>query len=420
MCKAKRSKACKVALFLAVAAALLAIVGVASAADPKKIKIGLIYSQSGPLASIGELCMNGHKFAADRINAKGGIKSLGGAQLEFVVADAESKPQVAMSAVEKLITKDKVAAIMGPFSSGLSFAATQIAEKHKTPIIIPIAVADKITERGFKYTFRCSMKASQNARDSLNFLKWLGEKTGKKPKTVALLTEDTLWGQSSAKAWKAMVPEYGYKIVAELSYSKTTQDVSPTIAKLKAAKPDVVLQISYTPDAILITRTMFDQNFNCMGRLPSGGGHTDPRFVKALGKMVNYIMINRLYDPSIKGPGDKNQRINAEYKKKHGYDMDDYSGPAYDATWVLADALERAKSTDRNKIRDALATTNIKFENSETLRPFTYKFDKTGQAPAETVFAQYQDQKSVFIYPEKYAAGKPVWPMPTWKERGLR
>jgi branched-chain amino acid transport system substrate-binding protein len=420
MCEVKRSKACKVALFLAVAAVLLATAGVATAAEPKKIKIGLLYSQSGPLASIGELCMNGHKFAADRINAKGGIKSLGGAQLEFVVGDAESKPQVAMSAVEKLITKDNVAAIMGPFASGLSFAATQIAEKYKTPIIIPIAVADKITERGFKYTFRCSMKASQNARDSLNFLKWLGKKTGKEAKTVALLTEDTLWGQSSAKAWKAMMPEYGYKIVAELSYSKTTQDVSPTIAKLKAAKPDVVLQISYTPDAILITRTMFDQNFNCMGRLPSGGGHTDPRFVKALGKMVNFIMINRLYDPSIKGPGDKNQRVNAEYKKKYGYDMDDYSGPAYDATWVLADALERAGSTDRKKIRDALATTNLEFEKSETLRPFTYKFDKTGQAPAETVFAQYQDQKSVFIYPEKYAAGKPVWPMPTWKERGLR
>ena len=101
MCEVKRSKACKVALFLAVAALLLAIAGVASAADPKKIKIGPLYSQSGPLASIGELCMNGHKFAADRINAKGGIKSLGGAQLEFVVADAESKPQVAMSAVEK-------------------------------------------------------------------------------------------------------------------------------------------------------------------------------------------------------------------------------------------------------------------------------------------------------------------------------
>lgn len=420
MCKKNRLRAFKATLFVAVTAALLVTANAVVAAELKEIKIGLLYSESGPLAPIGELCMNGHKFAADRINAKGGIKSLGGAKLKFVVADAESKPEVAMSAVQKLITKDKVVAVMGPFSSGLSFAATQIAERHKTPIIIPIAVADKITERGFKYTFRCSMKASQNARDSLKFLKWLGEKTGTKPKTVALLTEDTLWGQSSAKAWKAMCPKFGYKVVAALSYSKKTQDVSPTIAKLKAAKPDVVLQISYTPDAILVTRTMFNQNFNCMGRLPSGGGHSDPRFVKALGKMVNYIMVNRLYDPSIKGPGDKNQKRNSEFKKKYGADMDDFSGPAYDATWVLADALERAGSTDRDKIRDALSKTNIEFTKGETLRPFTYKFDETGQAPAETVFVQYQKDKSVFIYPEKYSAGKPVWPMPTWKKRGLR
>ena len=242
----------------------LAFAGMANAASDE-IKIGLVYSQSGPLASIGELCLNGHKLAAERINAKGGIN---GSKIRFVIADAESKPEVAMAAVEKLITRDGVAAIIGPYSSGLAFAATQIAEKYKTPILIPVAVADKITERGFKYTFRLNMKASQNAQLSLDFLKWISEKTGKAPKTLGLLTEDTLWGQSSAKAWKAMMPKYGYKVVADLSYSKTTQDVSPTISKLKAAKPDVVLQISYTPDAILITRSMFDAGFKLYGTSP--------------------------------------------------------------------------------------------------------------------------------------------------------
>lgn len=410
----------KGAVCLVAAAFLLGYVGGIAFAQTKEIKVGLVYSQSGPLASIAALCLNGHKFAAERINAEGGIKSLGGAKLTFVVADAESKPEVAMSAVEKLITKDNVVAIMGPYASGLAFTATQIAEKYKIPIVVPVAVADDITQRGFKYTFRTNYKASKNARDSLDFLKWIGEKTGKKPQTVAFLTEDTLWGQSSAKAWKAMMPEYGYKIVAELSYSKTTQDVSPEIAKLKAAKPDVVLQISYTPDAILITRTMFDQNFDCMGRVPSGGGHTDPAFIKALGKMADFIIVNHLYHPSIKGPGDKNQKANEEYKRKYGVDMDDYSAPAYDATWVLASALERAGSTDPKKIRDALAATNMEFAKSPTLRPFNYRFDETGQAPAIGVFTQFQNEKLAVIWPEEFAAAKPIWPMPTWKDRGLR
>ena len=113
-------------------------------------------------------------------------------------------------------------------------------------------------------------------------------------------------------------------------------------------------------------------------------------------------------------------KVNEEYKKKFGKDMDDFSTPSYDATYVLVDALRRSNSTDRQKIRDALTKTDIKFEKSETLRPFTYKFDETGQVPATGVFTQFQGEKLVVIWPEKYAAAAPIWPMPTWKDRGLR
>ena len=390
------------------------------AAAQQEIKIGLVYCVSGPLASIGRLMMNGHEFAVEEINAKGGIKSLGGAKIKLVIGDTESKPEVAMSVAEKLITQDNVVAILGPYSSALAFPTTQIAEKYKTPILLSGPVGDQITERGFKFTFRTVFKATTNAQLSLDYMKMMGDKTGARPKTVALLYEDTLWGQSTAKAWKGLVGKYGYEIVADEPYSKTTQDISPTISKLKAAKPDVVLQCSYTTDAILITRTMFDLDFNCMGRIPSGGGHTDAEFPKALGKLANYIIINQHYHPSLKGPGNKNEVENEKYKKKYGLDMDDYSGPSYDSTWVLADGLERAASTDRQKLRDAIAATNLNVNNSPLLRPFPYRFDEAGQAPATGVFSQFQNEKLVAVWPEEYAAAKVIWPMPTWKQRGLR
>jgi branched-chain amino acid transport system substrate-binding protein len=386
----------------------------------QEIKIGVVYSMSGPLASIARLLVNGHEFAMEEINARGGIKSLKGAKLKVILGDAESKPEVAMSVAEKLITQDNVVALLGPYSSALAFPTTQIAEKHKTPILLSGPVADQITERGFKYTFRTVFKATYNSQQSLEYMKWIGDKTGAKPKTVALLYEDTLWGQSQAKTWKALIPKYGFEMVADEPYSKTTQDISPTISKLKAAKPDVILQCSYTTDAILITRTMYDLDFNCMGRIPSGGGHTDDEFPKALGKLANYIIVNSHYHFSLKGPGNKNVIVSEKYKKKYGRDMDDYSGPSYDITWVLADALERAASTDRQKLRDALAATNLTIHNSPLLRPFPYKFDENGQAPATGVFSQFQDAKLTTVWPEEYAASKVVWPMPTWKQRGLR
>jgi branched-chain amino acid transport system substrate-binding protein len=407
-------------LFLTIICLLAFISTPPKAAAQQEIKVGLVYSMSGPLASIARLMVNGHEFALEEINAKGGIKSLKGAKIRFILGDAESKPEVAMSVAEKLITQDGVVAVMGPYSSALAFPTTQIAEKHKTSILLSGPVGDQITERGFKYTFRTVFKATTNAQISLDVMKWAGDKTGVRPKTVALLYEDTLWGQSTAKAWKSLAGKYGFEIVADEPYSKTTQDISPTISKLKAAKPDVVLQCSYTTDAILITRTMYDLDFNCMGRIPSGGGHTDAEFPKALGKLANYILVNQHYHPSLKGPGNKNQIENERYKKKYGVDMDDYSGPSYDTTWVLADALERAASTDRQKLRDAIAATNLNINNSPLLRPFPYRFDEAGQAPATGVITQFQNEKLVVVMPEEYAAAKMVWPMPTWKQRGLK
>ena len=397
------------------------IFSVPAFAAAKEIKIGLIYPVSGPIASIGKLCVNGHEFAVNQINAQGGIKSLGGAKIKLIIADTEGKAEVGMAETEKLIKKEKVVAIMGAYQSGVTFPTTQVAEKYKTPYIVPLAVADPITDRGFKYTFRTNFKATWNARYSFEILKWLGESTGKMAKTVVILYEDTLWGQSTAKTWKKCVGEYGFKLVGDFPYSKAVSDISPTITKIKSLKPDSVFQCSYTTDAILITRTMYELDFNCMARIPSGGGHSLPAFIEAVGDQAENIIVNMIFHHSLKGPGTKIQDTNAKYKNIYKKDMADYAATAYDATWVLKDALERAASTDRDKVRDAISKTNINIHNSPVIQPYDFNFDETGQCTgAIGVATQYQNGKMISIYPGEFAAAKPLYPMPTWKERGLR
>jgi branched-chain amino acid transport system substrate-binding protein len=405
-------------LFLLVFLAI-GLTAVPSSGQPKSVKVGVIVSKTGPMAFVGKDAVMGYEYGVDRINAAGGIKSLGGAKLELVVRDNESKPEVGMSETERLV-KEGTPILMEGGVSSIGFAVTQVSEKHKTPMIVPMSVADGITERGFKYVFRLVFKASWTARDALNFSKWLGETGGKKIQTVAILNEDTLWGESTSAAWKKIIPSYGFKLLGDFPYSSKTQDVSTTISKLKALSPDAVLQVSYLNDAILITRTMHEMDFNCMARITIGGGHSDPRYFQNVKDLANYIYILHMWHHTIKGPGTKIQDINSEFKKKYGEDITDWGSYCYDAIIVLVDALERAGSTDREKIREALAKTNLTMANSDLLHPFPMKFDEAGQAPSVGVITQVQKEGEFTVWPAEFSGKKPIYPIPTWKERGLR
>ena len=397
----------------------IGVAAVPSSGQPKSVKVGVIVSKTGPMAFMGRDALMGYEFGVDKVNAVGGIKSMGGAKLDLVVRDNESKPDVGMSETERLV-KEGIPILMEGGVSSIGFAVTQVAETYKTPMIVPLSVADGITERGFKYIFRLVFKAEWTARDTLECAKWLGESHGKKGLTVAILNEDTLWGESTSKAWKKMISNYGFKLVGDFPYSSKTQDISPTISKLKAVNPDILLQCSYLNDAILITRTMHEMEFNCLARMPCGGGHSDPRFFQNVKDLADYIFVLHMWHHTIKGPGTKIQDINSEFKKKYGENITDWGSYCYDAIIVFADALERARSADREKLREALAKTNLTMANSDIIHPFPMKFDETGQAPAISPVTQVQKGEEFTVWPPEIAAKKPIFPMPTWKERKLR
>jgi branched-chain amino acid transport system substrate-binding protein len=403
-----RRKSLVTSLGMVLSVTLILMTSAVWAAEVNEIKIGAVLPMTGFLGPIGKEEAVGHSFAIDKVNAAGGIKSLGGAKAKLLVMDTESKDENAISQTERLITNEKVAVITGCYGSSAAYVATMIAEKYNTPIILPYAVADKITGRGFKNVFRICFMASSNSEDNYKLLKWLGETTGIHAKTVGFLYEDTLWGQSSAKAWKELADKYGLKIVADVSYAGGSKDFTAQILKLKIASPDVMLELSYIHDGILIVRTMKDLGFKPkMARISIG--HNEDQYYEATKGLNENVFVNAAWFRSLNIP--KAQVLNKAYQDRYGKPIGDGGALSYMATVVAIDAIERAGSPDPGKIREALAMTNMVPQESENVLPYVIKFDKTGQIKeAPTCFAQFIKEEPMAVYPPKYAAVKPIWP----------
>jgi branched-chain amino acid transport system substrate-binding protein len=378
------------------------------------IKVGILLPLSGSVAPIGQNNRRGHELAIDEINAAGGIKSLGGAKLVMVDGDTQGTPNVGIQETEKL-AQQGVVAILGAYQSSVTFPTTQIAEKLQVPFIDPVAIADKITEgRNFKYTFKVSPKASWYARDQLAFVKWVGEKTGNPVKSVVLMFEDTLFGQATSKGQAHFAAEYGIEVLDKVPYPKDTPDMTATISRIKSLNPDALVLVSYISDAVLITKTMKELGVN-IPILGTSAGHIDPAYVANLGELANFSFTVGEWNPDLKKAGAAD--INERFEKKFGIPMNGHAAETYMSTMVLRDALERAGSTDRKKLRDALAETEIC--GDKNLLPYDcIKFDESGQSPqGQLTILQVQDGEFVSVWPEAIAAAEVVWPVPAWDNR---
>lgn len=382
-----------------------------------EVVIGLVYPTTGAVSVIGQAMVNGHNLAADYINAAGGIKSLGGAKLIFKVGDTQGKPEIGISQVRRLVEQEKVSAIMGAYQSGVTLPTTQLAEELQVPHLVPIGAADNISERGFKYTFKISPKGSLASYAELDFLKEMSDTSDSEVKTVAFVYIDNLYGQQQTEVLKKIMPEYPFEIVADLAYPENTSDVSGVIAKLKAANPDVVLQSSYVQDGILLSRALNDQNWSPpKAWMGFGGNAADPQFFESVGNQAENYFTLTFWTPGLVLPETAGlEKAVSEYKSRYGSAMDEYSAVAYTATYVLADAIERAASIVPEDIRNALTTTDIKVGTEGNLFHFDITFPPDGQTPSNFIVAQYRSDlnKSVKVWPvDSPDDFKPVWPAP--------
>ncbi|MCL5046270.1 MAG: ABC transporter substrate-binding protein [Actinobacteria bacterium] len=401
----------------------LALTGCSKKGEDKKseenvIKVGVLQPLSGDKATLGLNGRKGWDMAIDEINEAGGIKSLGGAKIKTIYADTRGDAKIGMSEAERLITKEGVVALMGAHQSSVTYPSTEVAEKYQIPYIVPVAIMDEITERGFKYTFRIAPKASQYAQDQIKFVADMSKASGKEAKKLALVFENSDWGQSSAKGWRKEAPKYGLEIVLDEAYPSSASDLMPVVMKIKKAQPDVIVFNSYTSDAILLNNGIAEQKINTFGMIGGGSGHADPEYIKNTGKNSNFHFDLTEWAPDIGRPFVKEK--NEKFKKLHGFDLYGEAAENYAAGYVLADALERAASKDPKKIRDALAQTKLTNSPGLILPYDRIEFDQNGQnTAASLIIIQIQDGKRKTIWPPVATPpeNKAVWPVPKWEER---
>ena len=398
------------AVLVAAALAVPSFAPQAAAADD--IKVGILLPLSGPIAPIGQNNRRGHVLAIEDINAAGGIKALGGAKLVIVDGDTQGNPRVGIQEAEKL-ARQGVVTIMGAYQSNVTFPSTQTAEKLGVPYIDPVAIADSITEgRKFRYTFKIAPKASWYARDQLAFVKAM---SAKKPiKRVVLMYEDTLFGQSTSAGQEKSAKEAGIEILAKIGYPAESPDMTPTVSRVKQLNPDAILFVSYIADAVLITKTMKELGVD-IPILGTSAGHIDPAYIANLGPLAEYSFTVGEWNPDLKKTGAAD--LAKRFQAKFGTAMNGHAAETYQATMVLADALERAKSTDRAKVRDALAQTSLC--GAKNILPYEcVKFDESGLSPqGQLVMLQVQKGKFVTVWPPEVAAAQPVYPVPAWSAR---
>ena len=407
-----------VRLCLAVAVAVLVLGnGAGLQAAEKVVRIGNIIPLSGPSASVGEQGRNAREMAVEEINAAGGIKSLGGAKLEMLYADSESKPEKGVSEAERMINTEKVHILTGCWNSAVTYPTTAVAERYGIPFVVPVSVADKITEQGFKTVFRIAAKDSWWTRDQFAFLKDMQAEFKTEIKTLAFVYENGDWGKGFAGQWRALAEKNGYKIVLDEPYPSTTTDLSPVVQKIRRARPDVLMLVSNAADAILLTNTLADYKVKPKAIIASGGGHADPSFMKATGNNARYLFDIVEWETDVNKPGVK--EINEKFKARYGYNLAGESVDAYIAMYVIKDALERAGSLDPVKIRESLAKTNLRSGPAMIASYDAIEFDATGQNKhAALSIVQINDLgnglERITVWPKgaRRAGYTPVFPMP--------
>ncbi|SDP67425.1 ABC transporter substrate-binding protein [Desulforhopalus singaporensis] len=331
--------------------------GPVSSLAAQTVKVGNIIPLSGPSATVGQQGKNAREMAVAEINEAGGIKSLNGAKLELIYADSESKPEKGVAEAERLINTEKVNVLTGCWNSSVTYPTTAVAERYGIPFVVPVSVADKITDQGFKNVFRIAAKDSWWTRDQFTFLKDLQTEFGSEIKKLAFVYENGDWGQGIAGNWKKLAEEAGYEVVLDEPYPSTATDLSPVVQKIRRSRADVLMMVSNAADAILLTNTLAEYKVKLKAMISSGGGHADPSFIEATGRNAQYLFDIVEWETDVNRAGAA--EANAKYKSLYGSNLTGEAVDAYLAMYIIKDALERAASLDPAKIREALAQTDL-------------------------------------------------------------
>jgi len=412
-------------LFVAVTAACIAAVSALPALAAGTVKIGVIYPLTGNAASAGQSAKDAVELGVEIVNgvhpelkampldATGGLPNLGGAKIELANADHQGDPQVGQSQTLRLITQDHVVAMLGVYHSSVALVATAVAERQGIPFLVSDSVALNITGRGFKWVFRTGPIASDFAKAYTEFLTDL-KKSGRKIDSIAVVNENTDYGTSVAGSIVDAAKAANIKVAAQIPYNAKSSDVSAQVLQLKTLKPDAVIFISYTADTILYFKTLKNLDYLPPIIIGDDAGFSDPSFIPNVGDLAQGAVNRSAWD--VGKPGSNSYIINRMFKAKYGRDLDDTSARWMQGFFTLADAINRAGSTEPAKIQAALKATDLK-PAQLMIGYHGVRFDSSGQnTQSATYLIQLQGKDYVSVWPEERATAKLQWPMTGWRK----
>lgn len=375
------------------------------------IKIGAIHPLTGPLALDGVQMDNAAKLAVERINAAGGIESLGGAQLELMSGDSEGAPDVGQAEAQRLI-EDGAVALIGTFQSAVAINIANLAERSEIPFVIDVGVDDDLIKEDSRFAFRIGPNASAFGRISAQYLQVMADSAGVPVKRVAYMHEQTAFGAGVYAGFAAEAENLGMTIVEEISYDAFgSTSLTTELARVDASDADVLATTGYYPDGVLIARdaAVVAPDVSVFYGV-SHGAYAQSSFATDAGDGAELAFATDHYwdtnNPRV-------TEIRDAFAEAYGDEMRSSAVLAYQTIEVIADALERAGSSERRALRDALSETSL----SDILLAFEgpIQFDETGEnTNATPAVLQVQGGAAVVVYPEQFATAKPVIPGVGW------
>jgi len=409
--------------------ALCLLASSASAFAQQEIRIGVIYPLTGAAASTGAELKDALEMAADIVNngakdvpglpfaAGGGLPNLKGAKIKLIFADHQGNPQVGASEAERLISDEHVVALIGCYNSNVTLTASQVAERNHIPFLNPESSSASLTDRGFKWFFRTTPHDNLFVNNFFEFLKELKEKKKIDVKRIALFNENTQWGTETTALEKTLAADRGIAVGASVLYPAKSTQLTSEVQTLKGGTPQVVMQSSYLGDALLSMKTYRELGFSPDMILANDAGFADTEFVKTLGKDADYIISREVWSLDLADHNPLIKSANDLFNNRYKINFTGNSARTFTGFMVMADAINRAGSTDPEAIRKALSETNI--PGNKLIMPWKgVKFDEKGQNTlGQGILVQIIGGKYVTVWPFDLAAHDIVWPMPKWDQR---
>lgn len=382
-----------------------------SSSGGETIQIGAVHPVTGPLAVDGKQMRSAVQMAVEDVNEDGGIEALDGAQLEVVAADSAGEPETAQQETQRMID-DGAAAIVGPYTSSSAATVARTAERSQVPFVIDVAAAKSILEQGYKYTFRVQPDSEDMGQAGARYLAQISEATGSPVETVAYIHENSEYGTSVSAAFTEAAQGEGIEVAADISYdAANVSDLTSQVTEAAAADPDVIVATNYYADGLLLASAAADVQPDVKGIYGVANGAFDlDQFPEDAGQDgESYLSSNYHFDAT----SDRVKELRDSFQQENDSRMRTPAVFSYQAVEVIADALERAESSDPADLREALTQTSLETE----LFPFDgpIKFNEKGQnVNAQPIVMQVQDGEVVQVFPDEFAQAEPQFPDTPW------